>query len=95
MKLVFALIKNNVKGYIQHKWAFLFTLFVQPIILVVNYYIFNSIYDYSGAKVIQGYEVEQMIWYYTAIHFVSIFIWKNAQGNISSKVLSGDISIDF
>ena len=94
MKSFCEMIKMNIKIYIQHKWGFLFTLFVQPVVLLINYFIFTSIYAYNGTAVIKGYEVNQMIWYYTAVHFVSIFIWNNAHQNISSKVLSGDISVD-
>ena len=94
MKSFCEMIRMNIKIYIQHKWGFLFTLFVQPVVLLINYFIFTSIYAYNGTAVIKGYEVNQMIWYYTAVHFVSIFIWNNAHQNISSKVLSGDISVD-
>lgn len=87
-------VKIHVKQHIQHKWGFLFTLFVQPFILLVNYYIFTSIYQYNGTAEVKGYGVSQMIWYFTAVHFVSVFIWNNTHYNISSKVLSGDITID-
>ena len=94
MKLLTNLIKMNIKVYIQDKWGYLFTLFIQPILMIINYLLYSSIYEYNNTSEIKGYELNQMIWYFTAVNFIFVFIWNTTHTRIAERVLSGDMSID-
>lgn len=86
--------KINFKSLFQYKWTFAMTLFTQPIIFVINYIVFQSIYSYGGKTDIQGYTMEQMVWFFTANLLVNTFVWNSCVGEISGKILSGDLTMD-
>lgn len=87
-------VKVNFKLLFQYKWTFAMSLFTQPIIFIINYIIFHSIYSYSGRETIQGYSMQQMVWFFTANLLVNAFVWNPCVGNFSGKILSGDLTMD-
>ena len=44
MEAFMEVIKINFKMLFQYKWTFAMSLFTQPIIFIINYIIFQSIY---------------------------------------------------
>ena len=94
MKKFWEIVKINYKSMIQYKWTFAMSLFAQPFVMIVNYLVFHAIYSYSQGEQIKGYDMEQMVWFYTANLLVNSFVWNNAVGEISYKIRSGDLSND-
>ncbi len=94
MRVVFAMIKTNLKLMIQYKWGFLVSLIADPIVMVVNIALFSTIYSYNNETSILGYSLSQMIWYFTGVTFIWYFIWNFTDQNIASKILSGDLAMD-
>jgi ABC-2 type transport system permease protein len=70
------------------------TLFIQPIAMLANIVLFKSIYTYNQTTTIKGYNLEQMIWYFTAGALIWGLTWNHADENLSRKILSGDLTID-
>lgn len=94
MKKFWEIVKINYKSLIQYKWTFAMSLLAQPFVMVVNYLVFSGIYSYIGHGQIKGYDMEQMVWFYTANLLVNGFVWNNAVGEMSYKIRSGDFSGD-
>ena len=69
-------------------------IFIQPFVLLINIALFKSIYAYNKVQYINGYSLEQMIWYFTVVGFVQAFMVNFVDTRISSKVLSGELTID-
>lgn len=94
MQTFFEIIKVQFKTSIQYKWGFAITLIIQPIIMLINIALFRSIYEYNKVSFIKGYDVDQMIWYFTTVCFMFGLIWNYADTHLSDKILTGDLAID-
>lgn len=87
-------VRMNFKSYIQYKWTFAMSIFSQPLIVLVNYFVFHSIYTYGGKDVIHGYSMEQMVWFFTANLLVNSFVWNPMVGSLSGRILSGELTMN-
>lgn len=94
MRAFSEVVKMNFKMYIQYKWTFAMSVFIEPIVFIINYVIFQSVYRYGETDIIQGYTVEQMVWFFTANLLVNAFVWNPCVGSMSSKILSGKLTND-
>jgi ABC-2 type transport system permease protein len=88
------IIQQFFKIAIQYKWGFMITVIIQPIAMVANIVLFNSIYAYNQTATIKGYSLEQMIWYFTAGTFVWALTWNFADASLSRKIITGELAID-
>jgi ABC-type uncharacterized transport system, permease component len=84
----------ELKQDMQYKASFMITIFIQPIMIIINIALFTSIYSFNGASQIKGYNLSQMIWYFNGINFVTIIIFNFTEFRLSEKILSGDLIMD-
>jgi ABC-2 type transport system permease protein len=94
MKAFIEIIKMQFKVALQYKWAFAITLIIHPIMLLINIALFKSIYAYNHTNLIKGYNLTQMIWYFTAVGFVYALIWNFTDLLISDRILTGNLAVD-
>lgn len=94
MKVFLEIMKTSFKVLIQYKWTFAITLLSQPILVLINYTLFRSIYTYNETSTIKGYELPQMVWFFTAIMIINCFVWNSTMQDMSSKILSGELTQD-
>lgn len=94
MQAFIEVVKIHFKSYFQYKWTFAMSFFTQPIIFIINYIVFQSIYRYGEKDAIQGYSIEQMVWFFTANLLVNAFVWNPTVGSMSDKILSGKLTRD-
>lgn len=94
MRVFIELFKLNLKVLIQYKKTFLFTILAEPVVFLTTIVSLNAVYECSGKNTVVGFEFNQMAWYYAGISLVWMCIWNAADGNISRKVISGDLSVD-
>lgn len=93
MKIFFAMIKLNFKIMLQYKWSFAISLICDPIVMLIYIALFSSIFAYNKTSLILGYNLAQMIWYFTGIAFVWNFIWNATDSNLAERIISGDMAI--
>jgi ABC-2 type transport system permease protein len=86
-------VSTNIKRTFQYRRSFLISVAIHPFILLVNIFLFKSIFAHNGTDTIKGFSLTEMIWYTAGITFVWIFIWNFAERRISEYVLTGDLSI--
>lgn len=94
MRKFWEIVKINYKSLIQYKWTFAMSVLAQPFVMIVNYLVFYGIYSYCGKGQIRGYDMEQMVWFYTANLLVNSFVWNNIVGEMTYKIRSGELSND-
>lgn len=94
MSKFWGIVKINYKCLIQYKWTFGMSVLAQPFVMIVNYLVFYGIYSYSGRGELKGYDMEQMVWFYTANLLVNSFVWNSTVGEMSYKIRSGELSND-
>jgi len=93
MRVFMALLKLNIKTLIQYKASFLISMIGDPVILLINIANFTAIYAYNKSAYILGYNLSQMIWYFAGITLIWYLIWNSTDNNISTKIISGDLSV--
>lgn len=86
-------IQTNLKVSLQYRKSFLISVFIHPFILMVNIFLYRSIFAHNGSDQIKGYTLEEMIWYTAGTTFVWIFIWNFAERRLSDYVLTGELSV--
>jgi len=94
MRTLIEIIKIEFKEDLQYTFAFMMSIIVQPIILLINIALFTSVYAYNNTSQILGYDLGQMIWYMTSAHFIWVIVFNFADYRISDRVLSGDLNMD-
>jgi ABC-2 type transport system permease protein len=91
MRIFIKAIHLNFKVYITYRKGFLISIIIHPIFLVLNIYLFKSIFEYNGTPEIKAYSLEQMIWYFAVTIFVWIFTVNFADRRMSQYILSGEL----
>jgi ABC-2 type transport system permease protein len=94
MRTFLALLQTNWKIMIQYKHSFFISLLGDPIVLIVTIMNYVAIFAHHSSDKVAGFSLPQMIWYFAGITLVWYCIWNSVDGNISSKILSGDLSQD-
>lgn len=94
MRIFWASFKVNLKVMLQYKWGHAVSLLIDPIIVIINISLFKSIYSYNNAQQMMGYSLSQMVWYFAVINFVWYFIWNTTDQNMSSRILTGEMTTD-
>jgi ABC-2 type transport system permease protein len=80
-----------MKVYLAYPLSFLISVVLHPMLLVLNIYLFQSIYAYNGTSHIKGYDLTQMIWYYGVTNFVWILTFNFVDRRMSNYILSGEL----
>jgi ABC-2 type transport system permease protein len=94
MSVFIEAVRQHMKVFMRYKSSYLITLVLIPLLMLINISLFKSIYSFNQTVSIKGYTLEQMVWYYTTVNFVFVFIWNFTHTRISEKILSGDLVID-
>ncbi|GFN32883.1 ABC transporter permease [Paenibacillus xylaniclasticus] len=84
-------IQLNLKVFIAYPKGFAISIIIHPFILLLNIYLFKSIYAYNGTSHIKGYDLTQMIWYYAVTTFVWVFTFNFADRRMSNYILDGQM----
>ncbi|WP_127534466.1 ABC transporter permease [Paenibacillus kobensis] len=81
----------NLKMFIAYPKGFAISIIIFPFVLLLNIYLFKSIYAYNGTSHIKGYDLSQMIWYYAVTTFVWVFTFNFADRRMANYILSGQM----
>lgn len=84
----------GLKRIFRYPWGLLLSLVIDPFVLVLNIVLFRTIYSFSGAETIAGYEIDRMIWYFACTSFIWYWIWNFTDRNMGQRVISGDLTLD-
>lgn len=84
-----AMMNIGFKTALVYRFHFITTLVTAPVILIIYYFLWNSVYAYSGAEVIRGFTLNEMIAYYALTMIVGFFAWSFADEKIEEDVKLG------
>lgn len=79
MKKYKAVAKTGFKVALAYRFDFFVTLVTAPITLIVFYFLWKSIFAYSGEEVIQGFTFNAMVSYYLINMIVAFFTWSKIE----------------
>lgn len=95
MRAFLKAIQIYMKAFFQYRWGFLLSFFIHPVILLINIFLFKTVYAHSDSASINGYDLTQMVWYFACVNFVWVFIWNFTDSQISDRIISGEMTISF
>ncbi|MBI4447933.1 ABC-2 family transporter protein [Candidatus Woesearchaeota archaeon] len=94
MKKYAGIVKFGLKTGLAYRFEFILSIFTIPLSLLVYYFLWRSIFEYSGQTVIQGFTFEAMITYYTLSMIVGFFTWTNIEKWIEYDLIAGEMVIN-
>lgn len=91
MKRYFAVGKGGFKTALAYRFHFYVTILTAPITLIIYYYLWQSIYNYSGAEVIKGFTFAALISYYAINMIVGFCTWTFVDEELEDNVRHGHL----
>jgi len=90
-KKIRSLVKAGFKEAVAYRFHFYITLITSPLQLLIYYFLWKSIFSYSGQETIKGFTFEVMISYYALNMIVSFFTWSNVDEWLEKDVRHGEL----
>ena len=90
----FAYVKLGMQKLLAYKFEVATFFFISILSLIVYYYLWHSIYSFTGQSTINGFDFTQLMAYYILIFFEGGFIWTNLDQRISDLIRDGTLIID-
>ncbi|MBN1644776.1 ABC-2 family transporter protein [Candidatus Woesearchaeota archaeon] len=87
----FAQAKAGWKVGLKYRFNFIIAMLTTPISLIIFYYLWLSIYDYTGQEIIRGFTFPAMVNYYVLSMIVGFFVWCDTDKWISQDVRRGHV----
>jgi len=81
----------EIKDMISYKFEVFIWGILNPIMLGVYYYLWHSIYTFSGQTSIRGFTFGELISYYALTLIVSVITWTNVDQLLAGKVRDGTL----
>ena len=91
MKKKLAIGKGGFKTAIAYRFHFFVSVVLVPLSLVIYYFLWKSIFEYSGEAVIRGFTFQEMISYYALSVIIGVFTWSTVDNWIENDVRFGNL----
>ena len=92
LKKAIAIAKNSAKELFTYRLNFIVDVAILPIILLINYYIWRTVYTYSALNTIRGYTLQMLISYYVVEMFSSLLLWSNIDEQLANQIRKGKLT---
>jgi len=94
LRKLLAPIKLGIQELIAIKFTLVIFVFVGALSLIVYYFLWHSIYTFSGADVIRGFTFTQLMSYYVLTSFAGMYFFTDMDGRISRDIQRGLLPLD-
>ena len=91
IKSYWAQAKTGFKVGIKYRFHFIISMITVPLSLIIYYFLWQSIYSYTGQDVIRGFTFNAMIQYYVLSMIVGFFVWCDVDKWMSQDIRRGHI----
>jgi ABC-2 type transport system permease protein len=88
------LVRLGLKRIFRYPYGLLLSVIIDPLVLILNIFLFTAIYNYNRTGSILGYSLSQMIWYFAAATFIWYWINNFTDRNIARRIIQGDLAYD-
>jgi ABC-2 type transport system permease protein len=85
-------VKLGFKEGLAYRFHFIIHIFTTPLSLLIYYFLWKSIFEFSGSEIIQGFTFQQMISYYAMNMIVGFLIWTFVDEDLEEKIISGTLT---
>ena len=88
----FSVTNLGFKEALVYRFNFILSIFTTPLSLVIFYFLWKSIFEYSGMQVIRGFTLQTMISYYAINMLVGFIIWTYVDEDLEEKIIDGTLT---
>ena len=82
--------KKGIKTWSTYRFEFVVGLLSVPISLIIYFFLWKSVYAYTGEGVIRGFTFQQMVNYYVLSMIVGFFTWSEVDKWVEQDLLHGN-----
>ena len=93
IRKAYAIMDAGFKTAVAYRFHFFVSLITSPLSLLIYYFLWKSIFEYSGQEIIKGFTFESMIAYYALNMIVGFFVWSNVDEWLENDVVYGHLVI--
>jgi len=86
--------KAGFKVALAYRFEFFITLITAPVSLIVFYFLWKSIFAYSGEEIIRGFTFNAMVSYYLLNLIVAFFTWSRIERYMEHDIRHGHMIMD-
>ena len=86
-----SLVRTGFKEAVAYRFHFYVTLITAPLQLIIYYFLWQSIFSYSGQEIIRGFTFEGIIAYYALNMLVAFFTWSHVDEWLEHGVRRGEL----
>ncbi len=86
-----ALMRIGFKIAVAYRFHGIVSIIMTPVSLIVFYFLWQSIYSYTGETLIRGFTFEALIGYYALSMIIAFFTWSHVDKDIESDVRHGHL----
>jgi ABC-2 type transport system permease protein len=81
--------KLGIKVWSTYRFEFIVGLLSVPVSLIIYYFLWKSVFSYTGQEIIGGFTLQQMVSYYVLSMIVSFFTWSEVDKWVEADLLHG------
>jgi ABC-2 type transport system permease protein len=85
----FGLANIGIKIATRYRWEAIASVIATPVSLIIYYFLWKSVFAYTGADMIRGFAFNEMVQYYVLSMIVGFFTWSQVDNWIEHDVING------
>ncbi|MDD5178101.1 MAG: ABC-2 family transporter protein [Candidatus Nanoarchaeia archaeon] len=94
IKKFLASLKIGLKSAVIYRFHFYVGLVTAPLTLLIYYYLWKSIYGFSGQTIINGFSFELLVSYYAINTIVAWIVYSEVDEWFERNILNGELTVD-
>lgn len=86
-------IKIGFKNVLAYKFEVLMWTITIPVSLAIYFFLWGSIYAYTGQEIIRGFTFPELLSYFVLVELTATITWTQVDNRIAGRVRSGDLVV--
>lgn len=82
------------KVALRFRFNFVVSLITVPLSVLIYYFLWSSVFGYTGQEIIRGFTFNEMIGYYVVSMIAGLFVWVNIDKWIAEDIRKGYLVVD-
>jgi len=82
------------KVALRYRFNFLVSLITVPLSVLIYYFLWSSVFSYTGQEIIRGFTFNEMIGYYVISMIAGLFVWVDIDKWIAEDIRKGYLVVD-
>ncbi|MEM4253893.1 MAG: ABC-2 family transporter protein [Candidatus Woesearchaeota archaeon] len=79
----------GIKTAMRYRWEAIAVIITTPITLIIYYFLWKSVFAYTGAETIRGFAFNEMVQYYVLSMLVGFFTWSEVDKWMENDLVHG------